>query len=399
MLAKLLFLASALAVAHCETDDSTLLARAHNQFAVNLLKELASKNPSSNVFFSPTSIAAAFGMAYAGARGGSEAELNSVFGHTDVGLTDRSRVLAAYKNLLELSTSPNVTLDVANMVLAQDRFPISDSYKQQLREIFDADVKSANFHEDGPRVAAEVNAWVRGKTRGKISSILPEGQQLDIVLFILNAVYFKGTWVTKFDAHRTINKPFLNLGTTEVSKPAMHLRARFPYARVEPLHASALEIPYEGDRFTMVVLLPDNATGLAAVTNGLSLAALEDVGSRLSFRDVILQLPKFDMSLSYGLIPAMRAIGLNSVFGGSADFSGISEAVPLVISDAVHKAAVEVNEEGTVATAVTGLGFVPLSAHYNPPPPIEFTVDHPFIFYIRDRSTNRVLFIGKVNTL
>nr|AAK61377.1 serine proteinase inhibitor serpin-3 [Rhipicephalus appendiculatus] len=398
MLAKFLFLASALAVAHCETDDSTLLARAHNQFAVNLLKELATENPSSNVFFSPTSIAAAFGMAYAGARGGSEAELNSVFGHTDVGLTDRSRVLAAYKNLLELSASPNVTLDVANTVLAQDGLPVSDTYKQQLREIFDADVRSANFIEDGPRVAAEVNAWVRERPGARFR-YPPEGQPLDIVLFILNAVYFKGTWVTKFDAHRTIDKPFLNLGTTEVSKPAMHLRARFPYARVEPLHASALEIPYEGDRFTMVVLLPDNATGLTAVRNGLSLAALEDVGSRLSFRDVILQLPKFDMSLSYGLVPAMKAIGLNSVFGGSADFSGISEAVPLVISDVLHKAAVEVNEEGTIATAVTGLGFVPLSAHYNPPPPIEFTVDHPFIFYIRDRSTNRVLFIGEVNTL
>ncbi|KAL1438213.1 hypothetical protein MTO96_048294 [Rhipicephalus appendiculatus] len=379
MLAQFLFLASVLAVAHCETDDSTLLARAHNQFAVNLLKELATKNPSSNVFFSPTSIAAAFGMAYAGARGGSEAELNSVFGHTDVGLTDRSRVLASYKNLLELWASPNVTLDVASMVLAQDSFPVSDSYKQQLREIFDADVRSANFIEDGPRVAAEVNAWVREKTRGKISSILPEGQPLDIVLFILNAVYFKGTWVTKFDAHRTINKPFLNLGITEASKPAMHLRARFPYARIEPLHASALEIPYEGDRFTMVVLLPDNATELTVVRNGLSLAALEDVGSRLSFRDVILQLPKFEYE--------------------SANFNGISEAVPLVISDVLHKAAVEVNEEGTIATAVTGIGMMAASAPYNPPPPIEFTVDRPFIFYIRDRNTNRVLFIGEVNQL
>ncbi|KAH6936898.1 hypothetical protein HPB50_024061 [Hyalomma asiaticum] len=381
MFARLVILASALAVVICQTDDATLLARAHNQFAVNLLKELAAKEPSSNVFFSPTSIAAAFGMAYAGARGESEAELNSVFGHTALGITERSRVLEAYKGLLELSSSPNVTLDVANMVLAQDRFPISESYKQQLRDIFDADVRSANFLEDGPRVAAEVNAWVRGKTRGKISDILPEGQPLDIVLFILNAVYFKGTWVSKFDAHRTINKPFLNLGTTEVSKPAMHLRTRLPYARVDALHASAAEIPYQGDRFSMVVLLPDNATGLAAVRSGLSLPVLEDVGGKLSFRDL------------------MRALGLNSVFGGSADFSGISEGVPLAISEALHKAAVEVNEEGTIATAVTGLGFVPLSAHYNPPPPIEFTVDRPFIFYIRDRSTNRLLFVGEVNTL
>ncbi|KAH6936899.1 hypothetical protein HPB50_024062 [Hyalomma asiaticum] len=356
MLAKLVFLASALAVAICQTDDATLLARAHNQFAVNLLKELAAKEPSSNVFFSPTSIAAAFGMAYAGARGESEAELNSVFGHTALGITDRSRVLEAYKGLLELSYSPNVTLDVANMVLAQDSFPISESYKQQLRDIFDADVRSANLLEDGPRVAAEVNAW--------------------------------GTWVSKFDAHRTTNKPFLNLGTTEVSKPAMHLSTRLPYARVDALHASAAEIPYQGDRFSMVVLLPDNATGLAAVRNGLSLPVLEDIGGKLSFRTVILQLPKFEMSHSYGLVPAMRALGLKSVFGPSADFSAISES-----------AAVEVNEEGTIATAVTGLGFVTYSAPVNPTPLIVFTVDRPFIFYIRDRSTNRLLFVGEVNTL
>ncbi|KAH8024798.1 hypothetical protein HPB51_001212 [Rhipicephalus microplus] len=179
----------------------------------------------------------------------------------------------------------------------------------------------------------------------------------------------------------------------------MHSRARFLYARVEPLHASALDIPYEGDRFTMVVLLPDNVTGLAAVRNGLSLATLEDVGSRLSFRDVILQLPKFDRNLSYNLVPVIRAIGLNSVFGGSADFSGISDAVPLALSDVCHRAAVEVNEEGTIATAVAGLDIVAVSAQLNRSPPIEFTVDHPLVFYVRDRSTNRVLVIGEVNAL
>ncbi|XP_037567507.1 intracellular coagulation inhibitor 3-like [Dermacentor silvarum] len=399
MLAKFVLLVSVLAVAHCETDDNTLLARAHNQFGANLLKYLAAQEPSSNIFFSPTSIAAAFGMAYVGARGNSEAELDSVFGHTALGLTGRDRVLAAYKNLLELSTSPNVTLDVANMVLALVGFPISDSYKQQLREIFDADARSADFHEDGPRVAAEVNAWVRGKTRGKISGILPEGQPLDIVLLILNAVCFKGAWVTIFDTHKTVNKPFLNLGTTEVSKPAMHLRTRLPHTRVNAYHASAVEIPYQGDRFSMVVLLPDDPTGLATVRDGLSLDLLEDVGSKLSFRDVMLQLPKFEISLRYELVPAMKALGLNSVFGGSANFSGISESVRVFISDAVHKVAVEVNEGGTIATTVTAVLFETLSAYYDSLPPIEFIVNHPFLYYIRDRSTNRVLFIGVVHTL
>ncbi|KAH7964966.1 hypothetical protein HPB49_002711 [Dermacentor silvarum] len=399
MLTKFVFLAAVFVVVNCEHDDDTLLAKAHNQFAVNLLKHLATQDPSSNVFFSPTSIAAAFGMAYAGAQGSTEAELGSVLGHTAVGLTDRARVLSAYKNLLQLAASSNVTLDVANMVLAQNGLSVNDSYKQQLREVFDAELRSADFVNEGPRVAAEVNAWVREKTRGKISGILPEGQSLNIVLFILNAVFFKGTWVTKFDAADTANKPFFNLGTTEVSKPAMHLSARFPHTRIDALHASALEIPYLGDKFSMVVMLPDTPTGLQALRDGLSVATLEDLGSNLYRKDVVLRLPKFEMSLTYNLVPAMKALGLNAVFGGSANFSGIAEGLQVRISDAVHKAAIEVTEEGTVAAAVTGLSFVAASALNLPPPPVLFTVDRPFLYYIRDKITNHILFIGEVHSL
>ncbi|XP_050042665.1 iripin-2-like [Dermacentor andersoni] len=399
MLTKFVFLAAMLVVVTCEDDDDTLLAKAHNQFAVNLLKHLATQDTSSNVFFSPTSIAAAFGMAYAGARGSSENVLGSVLGHTAVGLTDRARVLSAYKNLLQLAASPNVTLDVANMVLAQNGLPVTDNYKQQLREVFDAELRSADFANEGPRVAAEVNAWVREKTRGKISGILPEGRPLDIVLFILNAVYFKGAWARKFDVADTVNKPFFNLGTTEVSKPAMHLRIRLPHTRIDALHASAVEIPYEGGKFSMVVVLPDSLTGLQTVREGLSVTSLEDLGSNLHTKDVILRLPKFEMSLSYNLVTAMKALGLNSVFESSADFSGITEGIPVYISDAVHKAAVQVNEEGTVAAVVTGLSFAPTSALNAPPPPVLFTVDRPFLYYIRDKHTNRILFIGEVHSL
>ncbi|XP_065310629.1 iripin-2-like [Dermacentor albipictus] len=399
MLAKFAFLAATLVVVACEHDDDALLAKAHNQLAVNLLKQLAIRDPSANVFFSPTSIAAAFGMAYAGARGSSENELGSVLGHTAVGLTDRARVLSAYKNLLQLAASPNVTLDVANMVLAQNGLPVTDNYKQQLRDVFDAELRLADFANEGPSVAAEVNAWVRDKTRGKISGILPEGQPLNIILFILNAVFFKGTWVTKFDVADTVNKPFFNLGTTEVSKPAMHLSTRLSHTRIDALHASAVEIPYQGGKFSMVVVLPDTPTGLRALREGLSVAILEELGRNLHRKDVVLRLPKFEMSLTYNLVPAMQALGLNAVFGSSADFSGITEGTPVHISDAVHKAAVEVNEEGTVAAAVTGLHIVAASSLNAPPPPVLFTVDRPFLYYIRDQNTNRILFIGEVHIL
>ncbi|KAH7964965.1 hypothetical protein HPB49_002710 [Dermacentor silvarum] len=338
-------------------------------------------------------------MAYAGARGSTEAEIGSVLGHTAVGLTDRARVLAAYKNLLQLAASPNVTLDVANMVLAQNGLPVNDNYKQQLREVFDAEIRSADFVNEGPRIAAAVNAWVREKTRGNISGILPEGQLLNIILFILNAVFFKGTWVTKFDAADTVNKPFFNLGTTEVSKPSMHLRTRLPHTRVDALHASALEIPYQGGKFSMVVMLPDTSTGLQALRDGLSVAALDDLGNNLYRKDVVLRLPKFEMSHTYNLVTAMKALGLNAVFGDSADFSGISNGSQVRVSDAVHKAAIEVNEEGTVVAAVTALSIRPVPAANVPPPPVLFTVDRPFLYYIREKNTNRILFIGEVQSL
>ncbi|KAL1474691.1 hypothetical protein MTO96_037802 [Rhipicephalus appendiculatus] len=264
-------------------------------------------------------------MAYAGARGSSEAELGLVLGHTTVGLTDRSRVLAAYKTLLQLAASPNVTLDVANLVLAQSDFPITDSYRQQLRNIFDAELRSADFAD--------------------------AGQSLDIVLFILNAVYFKGTWVTKFDAADTADKPFFNLGTSE------------------------------------------------AVRDGLSVAVIEALSNNMDWENVVLRLPKFEMGQRYNLEPTMRALGLHVVFGRSADFSRIVDGERVRISGAVHEAAIEVNEEGTVAAAVTGLSIGPIPAANIPPPPILFIVDHPFLYYIGDKDSNRILFLGEVNSL
>ncbi|XP_037280104.2 iripin-8 [Rhipicephalus microplus] len=399
MLAKLAFFALLLFAFGNDQDDVKLLARAHNEFGVKLLKQLALEEPLSNIVLSPTSIASAFGVAYTGARGSSEAELGSVLGHNAVGLVDRARVLATYKNLLQLSKSPNVTLDVANLVLIQKGFPILEGYQKQLRDVFDAELRSADFANAGSGSAEKVNAWVREKTRGKISGILPERQSLYIVLFILNAVYFKGTWLTKFDAADTMNRPFFNMGTSEVSRPSMLLTTRLPHTTISGLNASAVEIPYNGGKFGMVIVLPDNFTGLQALRDGLSATVLEVLDGSMYSKDVVLRLPKFEMNQRYDLVRAMEALGLHVVFGRSADFGRIVDGERVHISDAVHEAAIEVNEEGTIAAAVTGLFVMPSSSLYEPPPPIFFTVDHPFLYYIRDKDNNRILFIGEVHSL
>ncbi|KAL1482623.1 hypothetical protein MTO96_033678 [Rhipicephalus appendiculatus] len=332
MLVKLAFFTLLMFAVDGERDDDKLLARAHNQFALKLLKQLAhvkSPRPTSYFLRLASLLRSVWPTPVPGeAR---RSELGSVLGHTAVGLVDRARVLAAYKILLQQAASPDVTLDVANLVLIQRGFPVSESYQKQMRDVFDAELRSADFADAGSEAAVEVNAWVRNKTRGKISDILPEHQSLYIVLFLLNAVYFKGTWVTKFDIRRHRGQTLL--------QPGNH-------------------------------------------------------------RDVVLRLPKFEISQRYNLVPAMEALGLNVVFGRSADFSRIVDGKRVHISDAVHQAAVEVNEEGTVAAAVTGLSIRPTLAVYIPPPPVLFTVDHPFLYYIRDKNSNRIFFfVGEVHSL
>ncbi|KAH9359845.1 hypothetical protein HPB48_002444 [Haemaphysalis longicornis] len=180
--------------------------RAANAFGVSLLKELRSTNEDANIF-SPVSISLALGLFYAGARGTSQSELSSVLGFTDAKLVDRDAVLSAYKSLAETKT-PNVTFDIANTILITKGSRILDHYKQDLADYFYAVARSMDFARDGARVAEEVNEWLRDKTKGKISSLLGGILPVDTVASLLNAVYFKGTWLTKFEAGKTKMLPF-----------------------------------------------------------------------------------------------------------------------------------------------------------------------------------------------
>lgn len=388
-----------LAASACAQDASFQYSQAVNSFGITLIKEIWSTKPNENVFFSPTSISLALGMLYAGANGTSSSELSSVLGFTSAGLLDRNAALLAYKSLLETS-SPNVTLDIANTVLFQERANILDEYKRELAEYFKAEARSVDFVRDGSRVAAEINEWVRSKTKGKIAKLLEGPLPMNTVAFILNAVYFKGTWLTKFKASATKPLPFLNFGRDEVSRPTMFLQRRLKYAELDELKAKAVEVPYAGNRFSMVILLPDSNTGLPIFEADLSGAAIDKIIKDRQVRDVKLWMPKFKLESDYDLVPVLRKIGLNSVFTNAADLSRISGKKDLRVSDVKHKAVVEVNEQGTVAAAVTSIRMVHKMARLGKPvPPVIFRVDHPFAFFILDNVSRRVSFMGAVKRL
>ncbi|CAN7976859.1 unnamed protein product [Ixodes persulcatus] len=377
--------------------DEVQLARANNVFALSLLKELSSRKPGGNVIFSPTGIYEALAMVYTGSRGESQAELSKVLGHDGAGLKNRDAVLSAYKKLYAFKNDSemNVTLNVVNAVLVQEELRVLDGYKTELAEVFGAKLKTADFFNESSHVSSEINQWVRQKTGGKIQSVLPDGIPMNTVMLLLNAVYFKGTWLIKFDPEQTVQRPFYNHGTKFVAKDTMVLRGEIKHAWLLELDAQAVELPYKGERFSMVIVLPNSKTGLPKLRDNFSLKLMDEIDEELDVEKVHLKLPKFELKANYDLVPSLQRLGLKSVFTSDADLSGISGNRDLAVSDVKHASVIEVNEEGTAAASATSVGIVAKSI----PQTANFYVDHPFLFYVHDVESRRVLFMGEVHEL
>ncbi|XP_040078043.1 intracellular coagulation inhibitor 3-like [Ixodes scapularis] len=370
-------------------DSDMKLAQAQNHFALKLLKELCTKHQESNIFFSPTSIFVALAMVYAGARGKSEMELSAALGHTAAGLSTRKSILDSYKKILtEQQTDDNVSLMIANAVFVQKNLKVLESYQKELADTFAAMFRSVDVGAENFAMESEINEWVKNKTRGKISGFkIPS----DTVVALLNAIYFKGIWKTPFEPKYTSPLPFYNKGSEEVKVETMTRTSMVPIT-FEP-DFEAIELSYKGDGHCMVIILPRNHTSkaLAELRDSMTLESIEKIKESLKRESVTIQLPKFHLKTEYGLIPALKKLGVRSIFS-DADLSGITGDGGLRVTDVQHKAAIEVNEEGTVAGAATDVVLGRIL-------PTRFFVNRPFLFYIREKATGRVLFLGEVHEL
>ncbi|XP_040075471.1 intracellular coagulation inhibitor 3-like [Ixodes scapularis] len=391
MLAEKVFLVLFVLLAgdsECYAEDSDIkLAQAQNHFALKLLKELSSEAPESNIFFSPTSIFVALAMVYAGARGKSETELSSALGHTSAGLSSRESILESYKKILaQQQTDDNVSLMIANAVFVEKNLKVLESYQKELVDTFAAMFRSVDGGAEKSDMESEVNEWVKNKTRGKILGFkIPA----DVVMVILNAIYFKGLWETPFNPNNTSPLPFYNKGSQEIEVETMTRLDNVPFT-FEPEFA-ALELSYKGDRHCMVIVLPHEKKGLPKLRDAITVETIKKIQGSLKNDTVKIQLPKFNLETDYSLVPALTKLGVRSIFS-DADLSGIAGDRGLRVTEVRHKAAIEVNEEGTVATGIT---IVEIGRSL----PRPFVVDRPFLFYIREKATGRVLFLGEVHEL
>jgi serpin B len=371
------------------TASERQLITTSNRFAFNLFREVVRQgNPDSNVFISPLSAAMALGMTYNGARG----ETQTAMAHT-LGLEDLTTQEAneSFRSLIDLlrSLDPKVDFKLANSIWYRLGFTPRPEFLDLNRQYFDAEVSGLNF--GSADAVATINDWVNANTNGKIPTII-DGISDDIVMLLINAIYFKGTWVYQFDKSRTRDEPFtLRNGTTR-SVPTMHHEGPVHVNYYRGQGFQAVDLGYGASAYSMTVLLPDAARDVDSLVAGLSTDGWSSVVDGLASESVRVALPKFRLEWGDSLNGVLRALGMGVAFTDQADLSGIAgNPGDLFISYVKQKTFVDVNEEGTEAAAVTVVGVGVTSAG-----PQEFRVDRPFVFLIRERFSGTILFIGKI---
>ncbi|MGB7787702.1 serpin family protein [Methanoregula sp.] len=379
--------------------NTTGVSEADNQFSYDLYQQLANRPGASggNIFFSPYSISSALAITYEGARGTTADEIRSVF-HFPADDTIRRQGFASINGVIN-SRDSGYSLDTANALWAEKTFAFLPEYTGIAGQWYSANVTNLDFtgQPDNSRLA--INSWVGEKTNNKIQDLLPPGSVTSLTrLVITNAVYFKGTWVRQFDANMTQDAGFRVSSDTTTTVKMMQRTdddARYPYT--ENGDVQMLEMPYahsSGAGLSMIVLLPKGDT-LSAADQYLSPENLSVLEQSASTQRVKVFFPKFQLGTQYSLPAVLGAMGMPTAFTSSADFSGMDGRQDLLINDVVHKAYVDVNEDGTEAAAATGVVMNMAAVRGEGPVPV-FRADHPFVFLIRDNNTGTVLFMGRV---
>ena len=374
------------------TPDQTALTTGNNAFAVDLYGQLRQRP--GNLFFSPESISTAFAMAYAGARGETATQMAATLHFT----LPPDRLHPAMGALIAGLNAPHAgyQLSVADALWAEKDYSFLPAYLKLTSVDYAAGFRPMDFKSAPDAARATINQWVEQKTNDKIKDLLPPGSiKRDTGLVLTNAIYFKGDWQTPFEKSQTEAEDFHLSAAQAVKTPLMHLEARFGYFNGDTFQA--VSIPYKAGELSMIVFLPNDTAGLPAFERSFNQAnAQKWLAHPWASAKVILTLPKFKITSQFELSDMLTALGMKDAFHrGAANFSAMTGNHDFWISDAIHKAFVDVNEEGTEAAAATGINMR-AGAMARPIPPVVFRADHPFLFLIRDNNSGSILFMGRV---
>jgi serpin B len=379
--------------------DMHELVAGNSVFAFDLYHQV--KAEEENLFFSPYSISTALAMTYAGAREETakqmadtlhfsllQEQLHPAFNALDLTVTPNNENT-------ETETEEDFTLNIANSLWGQQDYPFHAEFLDLLAENYGAGLRLLDFVNAPEPARQTINDWVSEQTEDKIKDLIPEGAiTIYTRLVLANAIYFNASWLHPFDEAGTQDMPFNLLDGTQTNVPMMTMSepAHLPY--VQGSGYQAVELPYMGERASMIIIMPD-AGKFTEFETALDAGQVEAILTNLEYKSVALNLPKFSYEMTLSLKETLEEMGMqNAVDCGLADFSGMAKIPPnLCISDVFHKAFVAVDEAGTEAAAATvviiGIESVPMVD-------VNLTADRPFIFLIRDTQTGSILFLGRV---
>jgi serpin B len=373
--------------------DKAALIKGNNEFAFELYGKLRGKE--GNLFFSPYSISTALAMTYGGARGQTAEEMAKTL-HFSL---DQARLHPAFAELIReingYGMPQEYQLSVANALWLQQDYPFQPGYLKLVKENYGARLRPVDFNGNSEGARQLINAWVEKQTLEKIKELLKSDDVTSLTRLVLtNAIYFKGDWSRPFEKKDTKDEDFRVAGDRKVKVAMMHRTAEFRWSPTDTFQA--LEMGYGDGELAMVVLLPNKVDGLAQLEEELTSGKLTPWLAKFHYyhpRQVKVAVPRFKATAEFQLKDVLVEMGMARAFGAEADFTGITNS-RLFISKVVHKAFVDVNEEGTEAAAATA---VLLAETARPIAPAEFRADHPFLFLIRDNRNGSILFLGRLS--
>jgi serpin B len=362
------------------------LVDADNRFALELFREINRQEGDGNIFVSPLSVAMALGMTYNGANGATQEAMQQTLELTDLSLEE---VNQSYRDLIGLlvDLDPLVELLIANSIWYREGLTPEQAFLHATQEYFDARVSALDF--SAPGASGTINGWVRDNTKGLIEEIVPAVIPANIVMYLINAIYFKGDWTSQFDSDLTQAGPFTLASGSQTTADMMRHADAAPVGYHREEGVAIVDLPYGGRAFSMTVLLPDVPDGLDQLLESLTVEQWTSWMAAIDSTDLVVSMPTFTLEYELTMNDVLSALGMDVAFTPMADFTKMFAPGGIWIDEVKHKAVVQVDEEGTTAAAVTSVSMTDSA-------PMPFVVDRPFVFVIREQYSGTVLFMGKV---
>lgn len=385
-------MASQVAASSTQAFQNQELTDANTAFAFDMYKFLTDKS-ANNLFFSPASISIALAMTSLGAKEKTLNEMHNVLKLSSMKHEDTHSGFAELHGVLNKSDAP-YKLKIANKLFARQNYKFLESFLEATKKYYKAQAEVADFAGNSEGSRQVINKWVEDQTAQKIKDLMPAGSiDSNTAMVLVNAIYFKGDWEHKFKEQKTKKAPFYTSEKESKEVDMMFISRDYMVSFDRDLGCKLLELPYVNNDLSMFILLPNKVDGLGELEAKLSQDFLKSMMSKMRKIKVQCSLPRFKLEYSCSLNDTLISLGMKDLFSaGVCDLSGMDGTRELFVSAAVHKAFIEVNEEGSEAAAATGIAISLMCM----PETMEFKADHPFLFFIRENHSGTILFLGRL---